>query len=135
MVQTINSMKFFLSSIFLVPLVSFSQPDRWQQHVKYAIEVNVDAKSNIIKGNQTITYTNNSPDTLSRIFLHLYWNGFKPNSMMDVSSRSTEKLVLGLDRNGNPVYDFDRRFRKKIYEMTPEEQGSCNVIKFNYDGR
>jgi hypothetical protein len=128
-------MKFFLSSIFLFPAIAFTQPDRWQQRIKYVMDVNVDVKSNIVKGNQSITYTNNSPDTLSKIFLHLYWNGFKPNSMMDVNSRSTENLVLGMDRNGDPVYDFDRRFRKKIYEMTPEEEGSCNVLKFNYDGR
>jgi hypothetical protein len=99
------------------------------------MDVNVDVKSNVIKGNQVITYTNNSTDTLNRIFIHLFWNAFKPNSMMDVNSRSTENLVLGYDRNSDPVKDFDRRFRKRIIEMTPEEQGYCNVLKFKYDGK
>ena len=80
---------------FFLPLAGFSQPDRWQQRIKYVMDVNLNVTTNIITGIQTITYTNNSPDTLSRIFMHLFWNAFQPNSMMDVSSRSTENLVLG----------------------------------------
>lgn len=112
-----------------------AQPDRWQQRIKYNMDVAVDVSTNRITGTQAITYTNNSPDTLRRLFMHLYWNAFKPNSMMDISSRNTENLVLGTDRNGKPVTDFDTRFKKRIMEMTPEEQGSCNVTQFLYNGR
>ena len=125
----------FLLFTFYFSLFTFAQPDRWQQRVKYAMDVSVDVKTNIIKGRQTITYTNNSPDTLKRIFIHLFWNAFKPNSMMDVNSRSTEDLVLGTDRNGKSVTDFDSRFKKRIVEMTPEEQGYCRVLKFFSNGR
>lgn len=123
-----------LSSYFL-HLTSQAQPDRWQQRIKYVMDVNVDASANIIKGKQTITYINNSPDTLKRIFIHLFWNAFKPNSMMDVSSRSTENLILGTDVAGKPVKDFDRRFKKRIAEMKPDEEGYCNVLKFISNGR
>ena len=124
-----------LFSAYFLHLTSKAQPDRWQQRIKYVMEVNVDAKTDIIKGKQTITYTNNSPDTLKRIFIHLFWNAFKPNSMMDVNSRSTENLILGTDRDGKPVKDYDRRFKKRIIEMTPAEQGYCNVLKFISNGR
>ena len=99
------------------------------------MDVNVDVTTNMIKGKQTITYTNNSPDTLNRIFIHLFFNAFKPNSMMDVNSRSTENLVLGTDVNGRPVKDFDSRFKKRVAELTPEEQGYCHVVKFISNGR
>ena len=115
--------------------MSAAQPNRWQQRIKYIMDINVDAATNIIKGKQTITYTNNSPDTLKRIFIHLYWNAFKPNSMMDVNSRSTENLILGTDIKGKPVKDFDTRFKKRVAEMTPDEQGYCNVLKFINNGR
>ncbi|MDP9231088.1 MAG: M1 family metallopeptidase, partial [Bacteroidota bacterium] len=106
-----------------------------QQHVKYTMDIKLDVITNKIKGKQTIVYTNNSPDTLNRIFIHLFWNAFQPNSMMDVSSRSTENLVLGRDINGNNIKDFDGRFKMRIIEMTQEEQGYCNVLKFYFNGR
>lgn len=120
---------------FLLPLSGFSQPDRWQQRIKYVMDVNLNVTTNIITGKQTITYTNNSPDTLNRIFIHLFWNAFQPNSMMDVSSRSTESLVLGKTASGNTVTDFDRRFKKRIIEMTPEEQGYCKILKISLNGK
>ncbi|MEO5782678.1 MAG: M1 family peptidase, partial [Ginsengibacter sp.] len=120
---------------FYFSLLLLAQPDRWQQRIKYAMNVNVNVTTNIIKGKQTITYTNNSPDTLNRIFIHLFWNAFKPNSMMDVSSRSTENLILGTDINGRPVNDFDTRFIKRIAEMTSSEEGYCHVLKIINNGR
>jgi hypothetical protein len=123
-----------LTSLFL-HLISNAQPDRWQQRIKYTMDVNVDVTTNIIKGKQVITYTNNSPDTLKRIFIHLFWNAFKPNSMMDVNSRSTENLILGTDKDGKPVKDFDKRFRKRVADMKPGEEGYCNVLKFTSNGR
>ncbi len=114
--------------------VSFAQPERWQQRIKYAMDVNLDVKTNKITGKQTINYTNNSPDTLDKIFIHLFWNAFQPNSMMDVVSRNTENLVLGRS-NGTDVTDFDRRFKKRIVDLSPDEQGYCNVIKFIFNGK
>ncbi|MEP6617017.1 MAG: M1 family metallopeptidase [Ginsengibacter sp.] len=116
-------------------LMVSAQGTHWQQHIKYQMEVSLDVNTNQITGTQQITYTNNSPDTLSKIFIHLYWNAFKPFSMMDISSRSTENLVLGKGVSGNDITDFDRRFKKRIVEMTPEEQGYCHVVKLLCNGR
>ncbi|MEO7308998.1 MAG: hypothetical protein ABIX01_01260 [Chitinophagaceae bacterium] len=116
-------------------LLTTAQPNRWQQRIKYTMDVNLDVHTNIITGRQTIKYYNNSPDTLHRIFIHLYWNAFKPGSMMDLSSRSTENLVLGRDIKGKDIVDFDRRFKKRIVEMKPEEQGWCNVTQVMIGGK
>src|SRR6476659_6349258 len=116
-----NPLLLLLAS-FLLQLNINAQPDRWQQHIKYTMDVDLDVVTNKLTGKQTIIYTNNSPDTLSRIFIHLYWNAFKPNSMMDVSSRNAEKLVLGKDVNGKAVTDFDSRFRKRIADFNSSEE-------------
>lgn len=62
------------------------QADRWLQHVDYNMEVDVDVKTFRLKGTQQLKYTNNSPDTLHRVFYHLYFNAFQPGSMMDERS-------------------------------------------------
>ena len=116
-------------------LLTFAQPGYWQQRIKYAMDVSLDVNTNLITGKQTITYFNNSPDTLRRIFLHMYWNAFKPGSMMDESSRSTENLVVGRDARGKDILDFDRRFKKRIVEMKPEEQGWCHVSQISMNGK
>ena len=113
----------------------FAQPERWQQRIKYVMDVKLNVETNKLNGTQTITYTNNSPDTLNRIFIHLFWNAFKPNSMMDVNSRSTEGLVIGRGAGGREVTDFDRRFKKRIIDLSPGEQGDCNIVKFIFNGK
>jgi hypothetical protein len=128
--------KIFVIAVGLCLLfVANAQADRWQQRIKYVMDVNLDVTTNKLFGKQTITYTNNSPDTLNKIFLHLYWNAFRPNSMMDQTSRSTENLVLGRAADGTDVTDFDTRFRRKIDELAPNEQGSCTVLKFILNGK
>src|SRR5690554_6005929 len=63
-------------------------PGYWQQHVDYKMEVTMDVDNFQYSGTQELVYTNNSPDTLNRVFYHLYFNAFQPGSEMDVRSRS-----------------------------------------------
>lgn len=130
-----NKIFFFFVLIVLCQLSAAAQSGRWQQHIKYAMDIRLDVSTNIITGKQNITYTNNSPDALQKIFIHLYWNAFQPNSMMDISGRNAEKIIIGSAADGSVINDYDRRFRNKISEMTPEEQGYCRVTKFLYNGR
>ena len=53
----------------------------WQQKVKYNMDIRMDVEANRFTGKQRLEYTNQSPDTLTRLFYHLYWNAFQPNSM------------------------------------------------------
>ena len=129
-------MKNILTVLFVcLSYTAFSQTGYWQQKIKYVMDINLDVNSNILKGKQTITYTNNSPDTLDKLFLHLFWNAFQPNTMMDVNSRGSESIIFGTDKNGKPVSDYDRRFRRRINDLKPEEQGYCKVVKFSHNGK
>ena len=58
----------------------YSQKNTWQQEVNYAITANLDDQKGVVLGEETIEYTNNSKDSLSEIYLHLYWNAFKKGS-------------------------------------------------------
>ncbi len=120
--------KFSLAVIFSFFFISsFAQPDRWQQRVKYTMDVNMDVVSNRFTGKQKLVYTNNSPDTLDRVFYHLYWNAFQPNSMMDNRSRVLGQIVV----NGSA--DWDGRVRDRILNLKPDEIGYQRVkwIKMN----
>jgi hypothetical protein len=64
------------------------RPHYWQQQVDYKMEIEVDMEKYRYKGKQELVYTNNSPDTLDRVFYHLFFNAFQPGSEMDVRSRT-----------------------------------------------
>lgn len=79
----------FLASLFIFigfVLVSYGQNNTpyWQQHVDYTMEVDMDVENYQYTGTQKLVYANNSPDTLSRVYYHLYFNAFQPGSEMDI---------------------------------------------------
>jgi hypothetical protein len=112
----------------------FAQPERWQQHIAYQIEVNMDVVTNRFTGSENIVYTNNSTDTLHRVFFHLYWNAFQPNSSMDVRSREIGKLATRQDRNANPIPDWDSRVKDRISKLQPNEIGYDSVTSITMKG-
>jgi len=81
----------------------------WQQHVDYVMEVTMDVETFNYTGTQKIVYTNNSPDTLNKVFFHLYFNAFQPGSEMDVRSRT--------------ITDPDSRVMNRIQNLSKEDQG------------
>jgi hypothetical protein len=52
----------------------------WQQRADYQIRATLDEANRSISGAETITYHNNSPDTLSYLWVQLDQNIYKPNS-------------------------------------------------------
>ena len=113
----------FFSAVFLIlcSIQITAQPDRWQQRVQYEMTIDMDVKSHQYHGNQKLVYYNNSPDTLDKIFYHLYFNAFQPGSMMDVRSRT--------------IADADKRVGDRIAKLKPEEQGWIKVNQLRQDGK
>lgn len=109
-------------------LFVFAQPDRWQQHVKYNMKVDVDVNTNLINGIQKLEYTNNSPDKLDKVYFHLYWNAFQPGSEMDVRSRELGKIEI----NKSP--DWDGRVKDRISKLAPDEIGYQIIKSIKLDG-
>jgi hypothetical protein len=111
----------FLLLLSLFSLSSLSaQPDRWQQRAEYTMEIDMNVKKNQYEGKQSLKYFNNSPDTLYKVFYHLYFNAFQPGSMMDVRN-----LTLP---------DADRRVGDRISKLTDKEIGYIKPGVLRRDG-
>ncbi|MBM3441176.1 MAG: M1 family metallopeptidase [Bacteroidetes bacterium] len=120
---------FSLLSALLATLLLQAQADRWQQRVKYKMDIEVDAAANRFSGKQALEYWNNSPDTLRVLYYHLYWNAFQPGSMMDARSQELGKKLI----NGRP--DWDARVRDRIARLQPDEIGYQRVRNLKVNGK
>jgi hypothetical protein len=123
----------FIAIIAFVSGVS-AQADRWQQHINYNIKAALDVNTNIVKGTEDIVYTNNSTDTLRKVYFHLYWNAFQPNSSMDVRSRELGKNTM-TSRRGDVIKDWDARVTDRIQKLTPAEIGYQRVSQILIGGK
>ena len=104
----------------------------WQQHVDYKMDVSIDVKTYQYKGKQELIYTNNSPDTLHRVFYHLYNNAFQPGSEMDKRLQSIK------DPDGRMVTKTkvgDKEIKEsRIAKLQPNEMGYLHISNFKQDG-
>lgn len=101
--------------------ISVSASAYWQQRAEYIMKIDMDVNSHQFSGDQQITYFNNSPDTLTRVFYHLYFNAFQPGSMMDVRSRT--------------ISDPDRRIGDRIFNLSEDQIGYQKIEKLLQDGK
>lgn len=93
----------------------------WQQRVEYNMDVSLLADRHQMEGRQTARYYNNSPDTLHRVFYHLYFNAFQPHSMM-------------AERNRH-LPDPDPRIVPRIFNLGPDEIGYHHIRLLTQNGR
>ena len=85
------------------------QKTYWQQQISYDIDVDFNHQNHQFDLTEKITYYNNSPDNLNKVFFHLYYNAFQPGSMMDVRSRT--------------IADPDSRVLDRIQKLNKNEIG------------
>lgn len=116
--------------IVAIHLSTYAQPDRWQQRVKYVMNIDMNVQTNQFTGKQKLEYWNNSPDTLYKVFYHLYFNAFQPGSMMDTRSRR-QGSVNG--PGGRP--DWDGRVKDRILNLKPDEIGYQKILSLKMNGR
>ena len=126
---------FFVATLSICSQLLFAQTERWQQRVRYTMNVDMNVQTNRYTGKQKLEYTNNSPDTLKHVFYHLYWNAFQPNSMMDTRSRRQGSVVLRKDRNGNEIVDWDARVKDRILNLKDDEIGYQKITYLKMNGR
>jgi hypothetical protein len=98
---------FFISNIF-------AQNKYWQQKNDYKISVTLNDTDNSLTGFEQIDYYNNSPDTLSFIWIHLWPNAYKN----DKTAFSDQRL-----ENGSTDFYFSEENKK----------GYINQLNFKID--
>ena len=106
--------------IFILFFLPFNSLSYWQQRVEYKIRIDFDHKKHQFIGEQNLIYFNNSPDTITKVFFHLYFNAFQPGSMMDVRSRS--------------LPDPDSRVMDRISNLNKNEIGFHQIKQIQQNG-
>ena len=122
----------YMKKIFLIALISLGfgnsiaqNSTYWQQHVDYKMDVVMNVKNYQYKGKQELVYTNNSQDTLKKVYYHLFNNAFQPGSEMDA------RLQTIKDPDARMV---NKAKESRIKTLKPNEIGFLNVSNFKQDG-
>ena len=109
-----------------------AQDNHWQQQADYQMNVTMNVKNFQYKGVQKVTYINNSPDTLTTVFFHLYFNAFQPNSEMDANLQTLPdpdgRMATNIGTPQRPIYE------SRIAKLNPNEIGYLRVKKLTQDG-
>lgn len=105
----------------------------WQQKADYKMDVSMNVATYQYKGKQQLVYTNNSSDTLTRVFYHLYNNAFQPGSEMDVRAQTigdpdARFVTKTKDADGKESRE------SRIAKLQPNEIGYLKISNFKQDG-
>ena len=111
-------------SAFVVALNAQTNHSYWQQHVDYKMDVSIDVENYRYTGTQRLVYTNNSPDELSRVYFHMYFNAFQPGSEMDIRLQNIKDPDGRMYVNG----------QSRIANLKPEEVGYLKASSLKQDG-
>jgi len=125
--------KLLLLLIFVSSGSLFAQKQGyWQQHVDYKMDVTMDVKTYQYKGTQELVYTNNSSDTLKKVFYHLYNNAFQPGSEMDARIQTIKdpdaRMTTKIKVDGKEIKE------SRIKNLKPNEIGYLKISNFKQDG-
>jgi len=126
----------------------------WQQRADYKIKASLDEKNNIISGDETITYFNNSPDDLRYLWIQLEQNvnkkgsedfGFAQGSVRDsMNTRQMQLLTRAVDfpagysikyikdQNGKTIQSFVNNTMMKVVLNTPLKSGESLIFSIGW---
>ena len=102
-------------ALALFPSLLEAQADYFQQDLQYEISVELDDQNHFLRGFEKINYKNNSPDTLRKLYLHLWPNAY-----------SSDKTAFAKQQLENGSTDF--HFAK------PEDRGFIDSLSFQING-
>ena len=110
-------MKYFLLHTFTLFICfnAAAQP-YWQQHVDTKLDVSLDDKHHFLHGYEEFDYTNNSPDTLRYIYIHLWANAY----MHDHTPFAQQQV-----ENGSKTFSYAKA----------RDRGYIDSLQFVIDGQ
>lgn len=119
----------------------------WQQDVAYTIKAQIDENTHIITASEQLVYTNNSPDTLSFVYFHLFQNAFikdaythrleqangvKPR-LGAYEAQGYGTLIDNLKADGKPVKTELDNTILKVYLPSPLLPGSSITLNMDFE--
>ncbi|HWJ24420.1 MAG TPA: hypothetical protein VNS52_18820, partial [Gemmatimonadaceae bacterium] len=97
----------------------------WQQRVRYVIDATLDEAKGAARARATLTYVNNSPDTLRELYVHQYLNAFRPGSKWSAADEREGRVRY--QRMRDPAYAYERFTTAPTVDgvaVTPEYPGA-----------
>jgi hypothetical protein len=98
----------------------------WQNRADYQLSAKLDEDKNEISGTSLITYTNNSPDKMSFLWMYLDQNLFKEDS------RGNAVVPITGSRNGAQGQIFDGGFKIKSVKIVIANKGNTSEKEVKY---
>lgn len=98
-----------------LPLALHAQP-YFQQRVDHTIAVTLDDRAHVLRAQETFTYTNNSPNALDTLWVHLWPNAYR-------------------DRNTALCRQLDAHNDHGLHFAPEEMRGRIDSLDFTSDGR
>ena len=81
-------------------------PKYWQNRADYLLHATIDTVTNILSGSETIQYSNNSPDSLSSLWLELDQNTYREDARSNFYT-STLRRLKWTNKGSTDGYSFD----------------------------
>jgi hypothetical protein len=114
----------------------------WQQYAKYDLNATVSAEDKTLMGEGTITYYNNSPDTLNYLFMELVQNLHKEGALrnemsevtggVDITQMQVDGMELMADTNAGPRYQTYGTLMR-VAPADPVAPGDSAVIQVTWN--
>ena len=100
----------------------------WQNEADYRIDVTLDTAKSRLSGEQTIAYTNNSPETIERLWVQLEQNYFKPDSRAAKVVSSGARFSGFFEGAGYTLSSVEVEHAGKTYTPDYSVEGTRMVI-------
>ena len=124
-------------SLFIKPFIAFSvvlslfmlnnsyAQNYWQQKLQYQIRVRLDDSLHMLYGEEQVVYQNNSPETLTYIWFHLW-----PNAYKNEKSAFAKQQLLN---KKTKFHNADAKDRGFIDDLAFEVNNQPAKVEFNDD--
>ena len=103
-------------------------PRYWQQRADYDLHATLDTAAKSMSGSMTMRYTNNSPDTLTFIWIQTEQNAFRPNSLNTFvfapDSRFGSRSFVG----GDVIDSFDQVIGGRKTALKLRDNGTVTKV-------
>ena len=110
-----------LLTVFIA-LLTAGEKKYFQQHVDYKIDVALDVKTQTYSGHEQLIYTNNAPDALPFIWVHLYPNAYKDESTPFAKQAAAQ---------GRSRFHFSSKEERGYINLTQVQSAGTN-LKWSY---
>jgi aminopeptidase N len=108
----------------------------FQQYVNYEIDAFLNIQTHTINGFQKLLYVNNSPDSLSEIYFHLYFNKFEKGAYSEKGDlRSVSEAFIDIyeiKENGEQPRSYDI-FKTLMHVALIDTLAPGDTVVFNFD--